>query len=69
MKQLKERTKEIYDLTLRIEQEYPELYQYLDENPMTIPSSEHPELNTKIFSDWLDSLKELLKHHIENHQN
>jgi hypothetical protein len=58
---------EINELTLKIEQDYPELYQYLDENPVTIPRSEEPQLNTKTFSDWLDSLKELLEHHIENH--
>jgi hypothetical protein len=68
MKRLQEITKEINDLTLKIEQEYPELYQYLDENPLTIPCCEHPELNTKTMSDWLDSLKELLNHHIENHK-
>ena len=67
MKRLQKLFIEINELTLKIEQEYPELYQYLDENPMTIPSSEHPELDTKTFADWLDSLKELLKHHIETH--
>ncbi|MBD98793.1 MAG: hypothetical protein CMO34_03035 [Verrucomicrobia bacterium] len=68
MKRLQELTKEINELTLKIEQEYPELYQYLDENPMTIPCCEQPELNTKNFSEYLDSLKQLLKHHIRNHQ-
>jgi hypothetical protein len=69
MKRLQEITKEINDLTMKIEQEYPELYQYLDENPITIPYSEHPELNIKTMSEWLDSLQELLKHNIENHKN
>ena len=68
MKRLQKIIQEINDLTLKIELEYPELYQYLDENPMTIPCCEEPELDMKIFSDWLDSLKEILKHHIENHQ-
>ena len=68
MKRIQELNKEINDLTLKIEQEYPELYRYLDENPITIPCCEHPEVNTKNFADWLDSLKQLLKHHIENHQ-
>tara|TARA_B100000508_G_scaffold137492_1_gene132146 strand:- start:14901 stop:15122 length:222 start_codon:yes stop_codon:yes gene_type:complete len=69
MKRLQELTKEINDLTLKMELEYPELYEFMNENPMTIPCCEHPELNTKNFSDYLDSLKELLKHHIETHQN
>ena len=67
MKRLQALNKEINILTLKIEREYPELYQYLDENPITIPCCEHPDLNTKTFSDYLDSLNELLKHHIETH--
>lgn len=67
MKRLQELTKEINELTLKIEQEYPELYIYLDENPITIPCCEHPKIDTKTFSDYLDSLKQLLQHHIETH--
>lgn len=69
MKRLQELTKEINDLTLKIEQEYPELYQYLDENPITIPSTNRPEMDTKNFSNYLDSLKQLLIHYVENHKN
>lgn len=68
MKSLKEYSKAIYDLTLKIEQDYPELYQYLDENPVTIPSSQHPHMDTKAFSDYLQSLRELLEEHIKTHQ-
>tara|TARA_R110000868_G_scaffold214423_2_gene464516 strand:+ start:211 stop:441 length:231 start_codon:yes stop_codon:yes gene_type:complete len=68
MKKLQELTKEINELTLRIEQEYPELYKYLDETPVTIPCCEHPELTVKTFSDYLDSLKNLLQNHIETHK-
>lgn len=66
MKKLQQLTKEISELTLKIEQEYPELYRYLDENPITIPCCDHPEVNTKNFSDYLDSLRSLLKTHIDN---
>ena len=68
MKRLQELTKEINTLTLKIEQEYPELYQYLDETPETIPNTEHPDLDTKTFSDYLESLKQLLEHHVESHE-
>ncbi|MGE0562756.1 MAG: hypothetical protein AB7O47_13135 [Flavobacteriales bacterium] len=68
MQRLQELIKEINDLTLKIEQEYPELYQYLDETPITIPCCNHLKVDTKNFSDYLDSLKQLLEHHIENHQ-
>ena len=68
MKKLQRLTREINDLTLQLEQEYPELYRYLDENPVTIPSSDHTELTVKSFSDYLDSLKSLLEKHIETHK-
>ncbi|MBL1232508.1 MAG: hypothetical protein P1U44_03150 [Vicingaceae bacterium] len=68
MKRLQELTKEINTLTLKIEQEYPELYQYLDENPLTIPCCDQPKVDTKNFSDYLDSLKQLLEHHVESHE-
>ncbi len=42
MKKLQQLTKEINEFTLRIEQDYPELYQYLDENPITIRDCETP---------------------------
>lgn len=67
MKRLQELSKEISDLTFKIEREYPELYSYLDENPITIPHSDHPEVTTKNFADYLESLKDILAHYIETH--
>lgn len=69
MEKLQQLLKEINEITLKIEQEYPELYRYLDENPATIPTIDHPELTANTFSDYLDSLKALLQHHIETHIN
>lgn len=68
MKKLQQLTKEINDLTLKIEQEYPELYQYLDENPIPLPEQDHEGIDTKNFSDYLDSLKALLEHYLESRQ-
>lgn len=67
MKRLQELSKEISDLTFKIEREYPELYSYLDENPITIAHSDHPEVTTKNFADYLESLKDILAHYIETH--
>lgn len=69
MKKIQALTQNIFDLTLKIEQEYPELYKYLDENPITISSGENINLTTKNFSDYLDSLKQILNRHIESHHN
>lgn len=59
---------EISQLTKNIETNYPERYIFLDENPMTIPTESHPIINNKILQDYLDHLKQLLKHHIETRQ-
>lgn len=67
MKNLQELLKEITELTFKIEKNYPELYQFLDENPQTIPSKDHPEINKKELQDYLESLKQLLSHHLETH--
>lgn len=67
MKRIQQLTQDIIELTFLIEQNYPELYQYLDEIPDTIPSSEHPSMDAKNLSNYLNSLKELLKHHLETH--
>lgn len=69
MKRLQQLSKEINELTLKIEQEYPELYRNLDENPVTIPQNNSSKLTTKSFADYLDSLKQILSHYIENHKN
>jgi hypothetical protein len=69
MKSLKIIENEIIRLTTLIEIEYPELYIFLDENPSTIPSKNHPNITIQIMQDYLDSLKQLLSHHVETHKN
>lgn len=51
-----------------IENEYPELYKFLDENPITIPTINQHNINLKDMEEYLESLKQLLKHHIETHK-
>ena len=69
MKDLKTLLAEVTRLTYNIETNYPELYRILDENPMTIPSIEHPHINIDTMQEYLESLKQLLKHHLETHKN
>ena len=68
MKNLQDIQAQITKLTTNIETNYPELYTTLDENPITIPSTAHPDINVNIMEDYLESLKELLKHHLETHK-
>lgn len=65
MKEERQILSEITILINKIETEYPELYRFLDENLITIPSSEHPDLNKKTLEGYLEDLKNLLKHHMQ----
>ncbi|MEP2508774.1 MAG: hypothetical protein ABJH72_05430 [Reichenbachiella sp.] len=49
MKQLRELKQEINSLTLKMKQEYPELYAYLDENPITLPNNQNPDLGVSTY--------------------
>ena len=69
MRNIQEIEDEITKLTFKIESEYPELYQFLDENPITIPCKSNPDIDKKLMQDYLESLKQLLQHHIETHKN
>jgi len=69
MEKLNRLFNEITLLTNHIETNYPELYRFLGENPLTIPSKDHPEIDVKIMQNYLESLKGLLQHHLETHKN
>ena len=62
MSRIQELNRQISELTEKIEKEYPELYQHLDENPITLPESSNPEVD---FEEYLESLKALLNKHLE----
>lgn len=65
MERLQNYIQEINELTSVIETEYPELYIFLSENPITIPSESHPDIDLDIMKDYLESLKILLKKYLE----
>lgn len=59
---------QISELTTIIEVNYPELYVFLDENPLTISNSEHPQITSEILNDYLESLKQLLTNYQKTHK-
>ena len=69
MKNTKELIIKINELTTKIETEYPELYPFIDEQPLTIPVSDQPDTNSKALKDYLQSLEQLLQHHLETHKS
>lgn len=43
-----------------IETDYPELYQYLDENPVTLSNHSGAEMDTESMQNYLETLKSIL---------
>jgi len=68
MRNLQSIIREIMQLTTNIENNFPELYQKLDENPMTIPSESKPKIDKETLLDYLESLKKLLRDQLEEHR-
>ncbi|GAA4275420.1 hypothetical protein [Aquimarina mytili] len=59
---------QINRLTTKIETQYPEIYHFIEEQPITIPSNNHCDTNDKTLLDYLDSLRQLLEHHLDTHR-
>ena len=68
MKTKQELLTQITQLTSSIETNYPELYSFLLEEPVTIASKEHPQIDVAVLQDYLETLEQELKHHKETHK-
>jgi hypothetical protein len=66
MKEINKLNDDILKITLKIQNEYPEISVYLTEMPVTIPNVSSPKINITSLSDYYESLKILLKDYIEN---
>ena len=69
MKDLQQILNNITKLTNNIGTNYPELYHFLDENPMTLPATAHPDLSANVFNEYLEDRKLLLKRHLKTHKH
>lgn len=67
MKTKRQLLEAINELTFTIGNRYPELYQFLDESPETLPVQEHPEMNRETFGNYLAGLKQLLRQYEKTH--
>ncbi|TDE44420.1 hypothetical protein E0I26_08620 [Flavobacterium rhamnosiphilum] len=67
MKTEKELNEAILKITMNIRNDYPELSKYLLEMPVTIPDISNPEINSKALTDYYESLENMLKKYIPNH--
>lgn len=67
MKTVKELNDAILKMTLKIQNEYPELSKYLIEMPVTIPDIINPKINSRTLKDYYESLNSILKEYVPNH--
>lgn len=67
MKTLASVLTDIAEITNRIREDYPELYELLEENKVSVYTG-GKEVDGNEFAEYLASLKERLEHYIESHQ-
>lgn len=64
----KELNVKILEITMKIRDNYPELIQYLEEMPDTIPNEKHPEVDIDNLREYYNSLTSLLKKYADTHE-
>ena len=57
----------IMKLTEQIKEMYPEVYEHLNEMPITVPNTLAPEVKIKHLKDYLESLKVILSRYDKTH--
>lgn len=65
----KELNSKILKITLKINDQYPELSKYLEEMPVTIPVDKKPEITLTNLNTYYESLNVLLNKYIKEHQS
>ena len=68
MESEKELNLKILEITMTIQEKYPELSEYLGELPVTIPDDESSEINVMNLREYCDSLTSLLGNYIREHK-
>ena len=58
----------ISEITRTIESDYPEIYRYLDENPITLPKRKDPKVDEEVLKEYLRSLELLVENYKRTHQ-
>ena len=59
----------ILKITLTIKEQYPELSQYIEEMPETIPNEENPEITLDNLKTYYESLSLMLNKYKSEHPN
>ncbi len=61
MKTEKELNADILDITMTIQEKYPELTTFIEEMPVTIPDKKTPEINTTHLQNYYNSLVNMVE--------
>ena len=69
MKTEKELNADILNITMLIQEKFPELSKYIAEMPVTIPDVATPEITVKILKEYYNSLNILIKDYDQNHSS
>ena len=69
MENIKDLITRINILTTKLKTEYPELYTFIEEQPITVPAMSHPDTNSETLKDYFQSLEHLLQHHLKTHKS
>ncbi len=68
MKTIHELKNEIESTITIVKTKYPELVKYLDEMTITIPKENIPEINSKLLTEYLQSLENMIEKYAVNHK-
>jgi hypothetical protein len=60
---------DLVQLLTKIETDYPEIYTYLDEDPVTIGTANSQKISDRDMANYFDSLKEKLSQYKRFHKN
>lgn len=60
---------EIIKITSEIETDYPELYKYLDETPISVGNITEEDISNSDLENYLNTLKWHLSNHIKSKEN
>lgn len=67
METKKELTEKILKITIHIQENYPELSKYLSEVEDTLPTFEHPDVDSQALANYYQTLDEMLKDYLLEH--
>jgi len=57
----------ILEITLTINEHYPELSKFIEEMPVTIPNEEDPDINLNVLKTYYESLSLMLQKYKKQH--